>query len=79
MLVLSQRRISFSVDGLVGPEFPRLSGRVGFTLLQFQIARSIRLHPYNALAFAAPIAVFVSVLFTGGLWEIDLAIEVGPS
>ena len=42
MLVLSQQRISFSVDGLVGPEFPRLSGRVGFTLLQFEIARSIR-------------------------------------
>ena len=56
MLVLSQQRISFSVDGLVGPEFPRLSGRVGFTLLQFEIARSIRLWTCNALAF------FVSVL-----------------
>jgi photosystem II P680 reaction center D2 protein len=30
-------------------------------LRQFEIARSIRLRPYNALAFSAPIAVFVSV------------------
>ena len=32
-----------------------------FMLRQFEIARSIRLRPYNALAFSAPIAVFVSV------------------
>ena len=30
-------------------------------LRQFEIARAIRLRPYNALAFSAPIAVFVSV------------------
>ncbi len=36
-------------------------GLVGFMLRQFEIARSIRLRPYNALAFSAPIAVFVSV------------------
>ena len=32
-----------------------------FMLRQFEIARSIRLLPYNALGFSAPIAVFVSV------------------
>ena len=31
-------------------------GLVGFMLRQFEIARSIRLRPYNALAFSAPIA-----------------------
>ena len=36
-------------------------GLVGFMLRQFEIARAIRLRPYNALAFSAPIAVFVSV------------------
>ena len=36
-------------------------GLVGFMLRQFEIARSVRLRPYNALAFSAPIAVFVSV------------------
>ena len=57
-----------SSPGFVGPEFPRLSGRVGFMLRQFEIARSIRLRPYNALAFSAPIAVFVSVfLFRANL------------
>ena len=34
-------------------------GLVGFMLRQFEIARSIRLRPYNALAFSAPIAVFL--------------------
>ena len=29
-------------------------GLVGFMLRQFEIARSIRLRPYNALAFSAP-------------------------
>ena len=38
-----------------------LLGLAGFMLRQFEIARSIRLRPYNALAFSAPIAVFVSV------------------
>ena len=36
-------------------------GLVGFMLRQFEIARSIQLRPYNALAFSAPISVFVSV------------------
>ena len=36
-------------------------GLVGFMLRQFEISRSIRLRPYNALAFSAPISVFVSV------------------
>jgi photosystem II P680 reaction center D2 protein len=30
-------------------------------LRQFEIARSVNLRPYNAIAFSAPIAVFVSV------------------
>jgi photosystem II P680 reaction center D2 protein len=34
---------------------------IGFMLRQFEIARSVRLRPYNAIAFSAPIAVFVSV------------------
>jgi photosystem II P680 reaction center D2 protein len=34
---------------------------IGFILRQFEIARSVRLRPYNAIAFSAPIAVFVSV------------------
>ena len=36
-------------------------GLVAFMLRQFEIARSIKLRPYNALAFSAPISVFVSV------------------
>ena len=42
---------------------PEADGYVthGLVLRQFEIARSIRLRPYNALAFSAPIAVFVSV------------------
>jgi len=36
-------------------------GLIGFILRQFEIARSVRLRPYNAIAFSAPIAVFVSV------------------
>jgi photosystem II P680 reaction center D2 protein len=36
-------------------------GLIGFMLRQFEIARSVRLRPYNAIAFSAPIAVFVSV------------------
>ena len=34
---------------------------VGFMLRQFEIARLLGLRPYNALAFSAPIAVFLSV------------------
>ncbi|KAF3947510.1 hypothetical protein CMV_026366 [Castanea mollissima] len=34
---------------------------IGFMLRQFEIARSVKLRPYNAIAFSAPIAVFVSV------------------
>jgi photosystem II P680 reaction center D2 protein len=36
-------------------------GLIGFILRQFEIARSVRLRPYNAIAFTAPISVFVSV------------------
>jgi photosystem II P680 reaction center D2 protein len=34
---------------------------IGFMLRQFEIAQSLRLRPYNAIAFSAPISVFVSV------------------
>ena len=34
---------------------------IGFILRQFEIARSVQLRPYNAIAFSAPISVFVSV------------------
>ena len=34
---------------------------IGFMLRQFEIARSVKLRPYNAIAFSAPISVFVSV------------------
>ena len=46
------------------------SGGGEFMLRQFEIARSIRLHPYNALAFSAPIEVFVSVFLIGTKWLI---------
>ena len=36
-------------------------GLIGFMLRQFEIARSVGLRPYNAIAFTGPIAVFVSV------------------
>lgn len=36
-------------------------GLIGFMLRQFEIARAVRIRPYNAIAFSAPIAVFVSV------------------
>jgi photosystem II P680 reaction center D2 protein len=36
-------------------------GLIGFMLRQFELARSVKLRPYNAIAFSAPIAVFVSV------------------
>ena len=53
------------LDRRVGPEFPRLSGRVGFTLLQFEIARSIRLWTSNALGINGSIRVRVPHLPTG--------------
>ena len=34
---------------------------IGFMLRQFEIAGSLKIRPYNAIAFSAPIAVFVSV------------------
>ncbi|XLR40608.1 hypothetical protein S83_025268 [Arachis hypogaea] len=34
---------------------------IGFMLRQFELARSVQLRPYNAIAFSGPIAVFVSV------------------
>ena len=52
-------------------------GLVGFMLRQFEIARSIRLRPYNALAFSAAIAVFMSVFLiyplgqSGWIWQTD--------
>ncbi|MGL5074733.1 MAG: photosystem II D2 protein (photosystem q(a) protein), partial [Waterburya sp.] len=34
---------------------------IGFMLRQFEISRLVGIRPYNAIAFSAPIAVFVSV------------------
>jgi photosystem II P680 reaction center D2 protein len=34
---------------------------MGFMLRQFEVARVVGIRPYNAIAFSAPIAVFVSV------------------
>lgn len=53
-------------------------GLVGFMLRQFEIARAIRLRPYNAIAFSAPIAVFVSV-FTIYPSVIEISLELGGS
>lgn len=36
-------------------------GLIGFMLRQFEIARAIKLRPYNAIAFSGPISIFVSV------------------
>jgi len=36
-------------------------GLIGFMLRQFEIARAVQIRPYNAIAFSAPISVFVSV------------------
>lgn len=36
-------------------------GLIGFMSRQFELARSVQLRPYNAIAFSGPIAVFVSV------------------
>ncbi len=37
-------------------------GLIGFMLRQFEIARLVGIRPYNALAFSAPIAVFVQCI-----------------
>ncbi|KAK4761384.1 hypothetical protein SAY86_006993 [Trapa natans] len=50
-------------------------GLIGFMLRQFELARSVQLRPYNAIAFSGPIAVFVSVFLiyplgqSGHLWH----------
>ena len=36
-------------------------GEIGYMRRQFEIARAVQIRPYNAIAFSAPIAVFVSV------------------
>ncbi|MCD9643476.1 hypothetical protein HAX54_030986 [Datura stramonium] len=36
-------------------------GLIGFMLRQFNLARSVQLRAYNAIAFSGPIAIFVSV------------------
>ena len=46
-------------------------GLVGFMLRQFEIARSIRLRPYNALAFSAPIAVAAPMCVGGVATEMN--------
>lgn len=33
-------------------------------LRQFEIARAVQIRPYNAIAFSAPISVFVSVFLS---------------
>ncbi|XP_038889216.1 photosystem II D2 protein-like [Benincasa hispida] len=42
-------------------DFQNSHGLIGFMLRQFELARSVQLRPYNAIAFSGPIAVFVSV------------------
>jgi photosystem II P680 reaction center D2 protein len=39
-------------------------------LRQFEIARAVKIRPYNAIAFSGPIAVFVSVflIYPLGRW-----------
>ncbi|KAF3613021.1 Photosystem II D2 protein [Capsicum annuum] len=39
----------------------RAFGLIVFMLRQFELARSVQLRPYNAIAFSGPIAIFVSV------------------
>lgn len=41
--------------------FHGIFGLIGFMLRQFEIARAVQIRPYNAIAFSAPISVFVSV------------------
>ncbi|KAL2223872.1 UNVERIFIED_CONTAM: Photosystem II CP43 reaction center protein [Sesamum indicum] len=54
---------------------------IGFMLRQFELARSVQLRPYNAIAFSGPIAVFVSVFLiyplgqsVTGLWMSALGV-----
>uniref|UniRef100_A0A803M6L1 Photosystem II D2 protein n=1 Tax=Chenopodium quinoa TaxID=63459 RepID=A0A803M6L1_CHEQI len=44
---------------------------IGFMLRQFELARSVQLCPYNAIAFSGPIAVFVSVFLIYPLGQSD--------
>ncbi|KAL4364829.1 hypothetical protein HN51_024640 [Arachis hypogaea] len=43
-------------------------------LRQFELARSVQLRPYNAIAFSGPIAVFVSVFL---IYQPTLSTEMG--
>ncbi|GER50159.1 photosystem II D2 protein [Striga asiatica] len=47
-------------------------GLIGFMLRQFELARSVQLRPYNAIAFSGPIAVFVSVFLIYPLGQSEL-------
>jgi photosystem II P680 reaction center D2 protein len=49
-------------------------GLIGFMLRQFEVARLVGLRPYNAIAFSAPIAVFVSVFLDVPLGSIQLVL-----
>ncbi|KAF3670117.1 Photosystem II D2 protein [Capsicum annuum] len=44
-------------------------GLIGFMLRQFELARSVKLRPYSAIAFSGPIAVFVSVFLIYSLGQ----------
>lgn len=39
-------------------------------LRQFEIARAVQIRPYNAIAFSAPISVFVSVFLIVRIEEV---------
>jgi photosystem II P680 reaction center D2 protein len=45
-------------------------GLIGFMLRQFEIARAVKIRPYNAIAFSGPIAVFVSVFLIYPLGQV---------
>ncbi|MGF1677367.1 MAG: photosystem II D2 protein (photosystem q(a) protein) [Rivularia sp. (in: cyanobacteria)] len=52
----------FQIGGLWNfVAFHGVFGLIGFMLRQLEIARLVGIRPYNAIAFSAPIAVFVSV------------------
>lgn len=52
----------FQIGGLWNfVAFHGVFGLIGFMLRQLEVARLVGLRPYNAIAFSAPIAVFVSV------------------
>jgi photosystem II P680 reaction center D2 protein len=46
-------------------------GLIGFMLCQFELARYVQLRPYNAIAFSAPIVVFVPVFLIYPLGQSD--------